>query len=73
MCAEDFEARLAEVLNALRETQLEQGEALVELRTEMRERIDGLEREVREGFSVLGTGTAQITALLTTRTEHDDS
>lgn len=73
MCAEDFEARLAEVLNALRETQLEQGEALVELRTEMRERIDGLEREVREGFSILGTGMAQITALLTTRTEHDDS
>jgi hypothetical protein len=62
-----------QVLNALRETQLEQGEALVELRTEMRERIDGLEREVREGFSILGTGMAQITAVLTTRTEHDDS
>lgn len=43
------------------------------MRTEMRERIDGLEREVREGFSVLGTGMAQITALLTTVTERDDS
>lgn len=39
----------------------------------MRARIDGLEQEVREGFSVLGTGMAQITALLTTLTERDDS
>jgi len=41
-------------LNALRETQLEQGQAIVRL-----------EREMREGFATLGTGMAQITALLT--------
>jgi len=52
-------------LNALRETQLEQGRAIAELRTDLTRRIDGLEREMREGFAVLGTGMAQITALLT--------
>ncbi|MGH3901034.1 MAG: hypothetical protein ACRDTA_22870 [Pseudonocardiaceae bacterium] len=41
-------------LNALRETQLEQGR-------EMREQG----REMREGFATLATGMAQITALLT--------
>ena len=62
-------------LSALRETQLEQGRAIAELRTEVHgihqrlggveHRLDGLEREMREGFAVLGTGMAQITALLT--------
>ena len=41
-------------LNALRETQLEQGREITSLRQEM-----------REGFATLGTGMAQITALLT--------
>ncbi|MGH3800831.1 MAG: hypothetical protein ACRDTD_11955 [Pseudonocardiaceae bacterium] len=43
-----------QVLNALRETQLEQGQEIGELR-----------REMREGFAVQSTGMAQITALLT--------
>ncbi|MGQ0777572.1 MAG: hypothetical protein ACT4NY_24710 [Pseudonocardiales bacterium] len=50
-----------QVLHALRETQLEHGERLDRLES----RFDGLEREMREGFAVLGTGMAQITALLT--------
>lgn len=68
-----------QALNALRETQLEQGAEITDLRTEMRDgfaeqgrridglghRIDGLEREMREGFATMGTGMAQITALLT--------
>lgn len=41
-------------LNALRETQLEQGRAISELRQEM-----------RDGFATMATGMAQITALLT--------
>ena len=40
-------------LNALRETQLEHGE-----------RLDRLGRELRDGFSTLGTGMARITGLL---------
>ena len=59
-------------LNALRETQLEQGQEINELRHEMREgftsqgrRIDELEREMRGGFATMATGMAQITALLT--------
>jgi len=59
-------------LNALRETQLEQGQEINELRHEMREgftsqgrRIDALEREMRGGFATMATGMAQITALLT--------
>lgn len=51
-------------LNALRETQLDQGR-------EMREQG----REMREGFATLATGMAQITALLTniTGSERDGS
>ena len=41
-------------LNALRETQLDQDR-----------RITGLDQKVTEGFAMLGTGMAQITALLT--------
>jgi chromosome segregation ATPase len=59
-------------LNAMRETQLEQGQEINELRHEMREgftsqgrRIDALEREMRGGFATMATGMAQITALLT--------
>ena len=43
-----------QALNALRETQLEQGR-----------KIDEQGREMREGFATLATGMAQITALLT--------
>ena len=59
-------------LNALRETQLEQGQEINELRHEMREGftsqgrgIDELERAMRGGFATMATGMAQITALLT--------
>jgi hypothetical protein len=44
-----------QVLSALRETQLEQGQ-----------KIEEQGREMREGFSTLATGMAQITTLLTT-------
>ncbi|MDQ3760618.1 MAG: hypothetical protein M3460_02660 [Actinomycetota bacterium] len=55
-----------QVLNALRETQLEQGQQIDELRQEMRQEIGELRREMREGFAIQSTGMAQITALLTT-------
>jgi len=48
------------VLNALRETQLEQGIAIGELS----HRVDGLEHEMRQGFAMMATGMARITALL---------
>ena len=50
-----------QVLNALRETQLEQGQQINELRRE----INGLRQEMREGFALQAAGMAQITALLT--------
>jgi chromosome segregation ATPase len=49
------------VLNALRQTQVEQGRDLDGFRQEVAE----LRTEMREGFSVLAVGQAQITALLT--------
>jgi outer membrane murein-binding lipoprotein Lpp len=62
------------VLNALRETQLEQGMAIGELSHRMdglthrvdglSQRIDGLEHEMRQGFAMMATGMARITALL---------
>jgi chromosome segregation ATPase len=48
-------------LNALRETQLEHGRAIGELREEMGE----LRQEMRNGFATMATGMAQITTLLT--------
>ncbi|MDQ3761514.1 MAG: hypothetical protein M3460_07370 [Actinomycetota bacterium] len=60
------------VLNALRETQLEQGQQIDELRQEMHQKFGGLDRKfdeldrkMREGFAIQSTGIAQITALLT--------
>ncbi len=65
------------VLNALRETQLEQGKQIGELRQEMREEIGGMHQEIgglrqemREGFAMQSTGMAQIVALLTTIADH---
>jgi chromosome segregation ATPase len=43
-----------QALNALRETQLE-----------LDQKVSGLDQKVTEGFALLGTGMAQITALLT--------
>ena len=54
-----------QVLNALRETQLGQGQQVAELRSE----VGQLRSEMQQGFGTLHTGMAQITALLTTR--HD--
>ncbi len=48
------------VLTALRETQLEQGTALGVLG----HRVDGLEREMREGFATMAAGMTRITVLL---------
>ncbi len=47
-------------LTALRETQVEQGVALDGLV----HRVDGLERETREGFAMTAAGMARITTLL---------
>lgn len=54
-----------QALNAVRETQLEQGREIREGFASQTRRIDELEREVRSGFTTLATGIAQITALLT--------
>jgi chromosome segregation ATPase len=54
-------------LNALRETQLEQGRKVDDLSREVR--AQG--REMRAGFATLSTGMAQITALLTGLTGPD--
>jgi chromosome segregation ATPase len=55
-------------LNALRETQVEMGRQLgtarEELRSEMRSEIGGLRSEVQQGFGMVHTGLAQITALI---------
>ena len=62
------------VLNALRETQLEQGVAIGELSHRiggldhridgLDHRIDGLEHEMRQGFAMTATGMKRITVLL---------
>lgn len=61
-------------LNALRETQLDQGGEIAVLRRELaeqgREMREGFS-EMREGFATVATGMAQITALLTGLTERD--
>jgi hypothetical protein len=54
-----------QALNALRETQLEQGQAIDELRREMRDGFASQGREMRDGFATVAVGMAQITALLT--------
>jgi hypothetical protein len=51
-------------LQALRETQIEQGNSLAEMRTEMREGYNALDTKMRDGFSVLKAGQVQITMLL---------
>jgi chromosome segregation ATPase len=54
-----------QALNALRETQLEQGR-------EMHEGFATQGREMRDGFATVATGMAQITALLTEIKEGSD-
>ncbi len=64
-----------QALNALRETQLEQGRAITGLDqkvtsldqkvTSLDQKLAGLDQKVTDGFAMLGTGMAQITALLT--------
>ncbi|MGH3775120.1 MAG: hypothetical protein ACRDRR_05180 [Pseudonocardiaceae bacterium] len=50
-----------QALNALRETQLE-----TDLKVSgLDQKVNGLDQKVTEGFAMLGTGMAQITALLT--------
>jgi len=49
-------------LNALRETQIEQGQQIAE----QAQRIVELRSDMTVGFSMVGVGMAQITALLTT-------
>jgi len=54
-----------QALNALRETQLDQGHEMRAGFAEQDRRITEQGREMREGFATLATGMAQITALLT--------
>jgi chromosome segregation ATPase len=54
-------------LNALRETQLEQGEAITSIRKELAEHsraITILDQKMSDGFATLHTGMAQIVTLL---------
>ena len=59
------------VLNALRETQLDQDRKITGLEqkvTGLDQKVTGLDQKVTEGFATLSTGMAQITALLTGKT-----
>jgi hypothetical protein len=60
-----------QTLNALRETQIEQGQKLTDLdakfdarTTSLQAQIDGLRSEMRRGFGTLHTGMAQLLAAL---------
>ncbi len=50
-----------QALNALRETQLDQDRRI----TGLDQKVTGLDQKMTEGFAMLSTGMAQITALLT--------
>lgn len=55
-------------LNALRETQLEQGREIAQLRQDvgdLRQDMGELRQEMRGGFATMATGMTQIAALLT--------
>ena len=57
-----------QALNALRETQLDQDRKITGLEqkvTGLDQKVTGLDQKVTEGFAMLSTGMAQITALLT--------
>lgn len=63
------------LLTALRDTQREHGEALREHSQKfdaLDARMGSLETEMREGFSTVHVGMAQITALLTTIARDDE-
>jgi chromosome segregation ATPase len=71
----DMKAELrahTQVLNALRETQLEQHEKLESLDARLSGRIDSLDAKVDQAIGMLQTGMAQIVALLTNRRREDD-
>jgi chromosome segregation ATPase len=54
-------------LNALRETQVEQGDRLTNVEgrlTRLEDKVDTMQHEMRQGFSTMNVGMAQITALL---------
>jgi hypothetical protein len=61
-----------QVLSALREIQLEQGQKIEEQGRKIEEQGREIRREMREGFSTLATGMAQITALLTIAESESD-
>jgi len=64
--ADDIHARLSghgRTLEALRETQVEQGQWIAELR-DLRGKVDRLEGEMREGFTKVNLGVSQILATL---------
>lgn len=56
-----------QVLNALRETQIEQGLAIVALEHRfdgLEHRVESMDSEMRKGFAMMSAGMSQITALL---------
>ncbi|HEX2297587.1 MAG TPA: hypothetical protein VHH34_03560 [Pseudonocardiaceae bacterium] len=62
-------------LNALRETQLEQGRTLAEhsqILAEHSQAAAGLDEKMTDGFAKLGTGMTQITALLRKITDSEN-
>jgi chromosome segregation ATPase len=64
----DFRQATVGSLNALRETQIEQGDRLtgVEQRLDrIEQRMDQTSQRMEHGFGTLATGQAEITALLT--------
>jgi chromosome segregation ATPase len=75
-----------QTLNALRETQIEQGQKLTDLdakldarttslqaqTTSLQAQIDGLHAEMRRGFGTLHTGMAQLLAALPNQQGEDD-
>jgi hypothetical protein len=70
----EFHVKLSahnKTLNVLRETQLEQGQQLAEMRAEMRAEIQNVRAEMQAGFSTLNVGMAQITALLKGMTDSE--
>ena len=53
-----------QALNTLRETQLDQDRRI----SGLDQKVTGLDQKMTEGFAMLSTGMAQITALLTGKT-----
>jgi hypothetical protein len=73
--ASDMRALLrahTQTLTALRDTQLEQQEAIRGLRSGMQDEITALRSDMQRGFGMLQTGMAQIVAALPNQNDQND-